>query len=876
MKLKRPGSSGLAASRPLRLMLLASTSSLLAVAGAAPVHADSSTSKADAAEAQAPTSTQQGQDIVVTGNALFHDVRPERLLDQQAVASYGLSTVDELVEELEAEVGSDEEPVFVVNGERVYDLDDIGAYPVEVIKQLQVLPRGSAVRVGGSPTQRVFNLTLNNKARSATVTLAPRISTEGDWHSVRGELLLTSLDGRRRGNIALRVRDEHALLESQRGIIQPTGDIPYAAGGNVIAYPDLSGEIDPILTDAAGEVVTVAPIPPGASPTIEDFAAGANDPNVTDTGPFRTLRPAVRNYDFNATYTAPLASWLTSTTTLRLGRSENRSRLGLPSGLFVLDADHPASPFSQSVALAILGAEPLRSRYRRDSGEGNMTLTAKLAGNWTLAFNGRHTESTDRTRTERSTSFNEPIDDSVNPFATDLAGLIELSTDRARSHYRTTTGQLTLNGSPFHLPAGDASATLEGRLGWQDVHSESRFAAQPTNIHRSEQAIRASLDVPIASRRNGFLPQIGELSASAEYARIHFSDAGDSYRSALGLTWEPADFIRLRAAAEKAKDPAPIELLGAPTIVTPLVRLFDPLTGETVDVTTVSGGNPDLGAQSTTTKTISAILRLVPSIGLQLNGEYTDLEVRNFVSGLPATSQQIMLAFPERFVRDADGTLTLVDVRPVNFANHRQERIHWGLSLNAPLGRGPRSAPSSAADGEESTEQAATAAAIAEVKHPRPRLQLTVNHTILLNDKILIRPGLEPVDLLGGGAVGITGGRVRHQLDATLAVTSGGTGIRLGALWRGASRLDTIIDGANEELRFSPLLTLNLRAFADAKRLFPRSGFASGMRLSLNAINITNDRQKVRDSFGNTPLQYQPAYRDPLGRTIEFEIRKVF
>ena len=44
----------------------------------------------------------------------------------------------------------------------------------------------------------------------------------------------------------------------------------------------------------------------------------------------------------------------------------------------------------------------------------------------------------------------------------------------------------------------------------------------------------------------------------------------------------------------------------------------------------------------------------------------------------------------------------------------------------------------------------------------------------------------------------------------------------------------------------------------------------------VDVVNLANDRQKVRDSMGNTPLQYQPGYRDPLGRTIEFEIRKVF
>jgi outer membrane receptor protein involved in Fe transport len=69
---------------------------------------------------------------------------------------------------------------------------------------------------------------------------------------------------------------------------------------------------------------------------------------------------------------------------------------------------------------------------------------------------------------------------------------------------------------------------------------------------------------------------------------------------------------------------------------------------------------------------------------------------------------------------------------------------------------------------------------------------------------------------------------------------------------------------------------LNLRAFADMKRIFPSSRLARGFRLSVDVINLTNDRQKVRDSLGNTPLQFQPAYRDALGRTIEFEIRKVF
>jgi outer membrane receptor protein involved in Fe transport len=79
-----------------------------------------------------------------------------------------------------------------------------------------------------------------------------------------------------------------------------------------------------------------------------------------------------------------------------------------------------------------------------------------------------------------------------------------------------------------------------------------------------------------------------------------------------------------------------------------------------------------------------------------------------------------------------------------------------------------------------------------------------------------------------------------------------------------------------DTLHFSSLLAINLRAFADAHRLLPHSPWAKGSRLSVDVVNLTNKRQTVYDSLRSTPLQYQPGYRDALGRTIEVELRKVF
>lgn len=98
----------------------------------------------------------------------------------------------------------------------------------------------------------------------------------------------------------------------------------------------------------------------------------------------------------------------------------------------------------------------------------------------------------------------------------------------------------------------------------------------------------------------------------------------------------------------------------------------------------------------------------------------------------------------------------------------------------------------------------------------------------------------------------------------------------MSASWRGPSELETRVDGKEDRLNFGSLLTVNFRGFADAGRLAPRWRWAKGTRISVNALNLLDQRQVVRDLSGATPLQYQPDYRDPLGRTVELELRRTF
>jgi hypothetical protein len=793
------------------------------------------------------------EEILVIGQRVFVGVQPERDLDEDAISSYGANTIDDLLTDLQNEVGGDEEPpLILVNGERVGGLDDIGGLPVETLQNVKVLPRGTAVKAGGKSGQRVVAITLKKQTRSATALLAPKISTDGGWRSLREEGILTYIRGSTRANVTFKVRDENSLLESERDIIQPATVPAFALTGNVVGYPSASGEIDPLLSALAGDVVTVAAIPAGAAPSLADLAATANDPASTDVGQFRTLRPDTRNYDLGGSLAARIAPWLTGNASLRFNRSDRESLRGLPSALFVLPLTNPASPFSRDVGLAFYGASPLETDSRHNGLDAGLRLNG-LHGKWTSYFDARLSHTRDRTLTERRVS-SAPIllGDAVDPFAGSLEDLILLRTDEARA--RTTTGSATLSatGPAVTLPAGEVQLTVEGAYFTRRLRSETTASGTDVErrFHRRQTRARAAIDAPLVGESS-----LGALSADAEGSINDYSDAGTLGDYAFGVTWTPRDALRLRASLEHTESPPAIQFLGNPVVVTTGVRTFDPLTGETVDVTQISGGNPDLDPERTRIWRLSGQATLVPRLKLQLNAELTDTDERDFLSFLPEASAAVMLAFPERFVRDSDNRLTTIDLRPVNFDSHRETRLRWGLSLATNLARG--------------------------VRQPRrpssmTRLALTANHSIVFVDRIRIRPTLDSVNLLEGGAIGLGGGRVRHQLDGTAALTSRGLGLRTAFNWRGRSSLESRVGGLSDTLRFSPTFTFDVRTFAELNRLLPKHQWARGFRISLNALNVTNDRQDVRNSAGETPLQYQQGYRDPIGRTLELELRKVF
>jgi hypothetical protein len=163
-------------------------------------------------------------------------------------------------------------------------------------------------------------------------------------------------------------------------------------------------------------------------------------------------------------------------------------------------------------------------------------------------------------------------------------------------------------------------------------------------------------------------------------------------------------------------------------------------------------------------------------------------------------------------------------------------------------------------------------------RNSQGRLQIAVYDTWTLKDTVLIRPGVPVIDLRNGGSVGSGGGTPEHKVEVQLGYSNNGLGARLSGNWQSGTFVRAGAGSTTGDLSFSPLTTATLRLFADFGQMpaFVGQSWARGLRLTFTASNITNERQKVRDENGNTPVRYQPAYLDALGRTVGITLRKLW
>ena len=595
----------------------------------------------------------------------------------------------------------------------------------------------------------------------------------------------------------------------------------------------------------------------GNNPLYESERNIAFDPaDGADPRDFRTLTGAAQSARLTGTANRTVLGDVGATVTAEIGRSKNRSRFGI-------------SPFD--------AGDPLTRDSTSDSAGLGLALNAQR-GKWRL-----------------SSTTNAQLDHSVSDADRSQLGLA--NDDRSRSTRTSFAIDGTANGPLFALPAGEANATFKVGASRLDLNSNSlrRDVRTETDLGRTIGEGSVSLDLPLAKRAS----TIGRLSANLNAGLTELSDFGTLTSIGAGLNWGPVPRLNLLTSFTREEGAPSLNQLGDPLLETNNVPFFDVTRGETVNVTTLTGGNPALDADRRTVWKLGGNWQPKESLDLRLRAEFVHQSIDKPQINFPAATPALEAAFPDRFQRDAGGQLVRVDLRPVNADRSTRDTLRIGFDFTKPLKTAPPSPEAIAAlrarfaanrpAGEAAP--ATTGAAPAEGQ-PRVRfgggdggrggrnggrLTFSLTDTVTLTDKLRIAPGLDDLDYLNGETLGSSGGRPRHTVEAQAGYYNNGLGLRLSADWRSPTRVEGGATG--DDLRFSSYSTFDLRLFANLGERFDivsRHPFFLGSSVRFEVKNIFNSRPDVRGGDAGIPFAYQPDRLEPIGRTVGISFRKLF
>lgn len=771
---------------------------------------------------------------------------PILTLDEEEIASYGAASLTDLLSQLSPQTGSgrgrgEGGPVILLNGRRISSFREMRDLPPEAIRRMEVLPEEVALRYGYAANQRVVNFILKDNFISKTVAGEYNIPTRGGFAESELEAGIVRIDGDSRFHVHAKMEDTTSLTEAERGVIQQEQNIP-----------------------------TVA-----------------TDP---DPARYRTLVDDAREYSLNATWSTGLGEGAGAGSLTVNGaatRSDTRS-------LFGLDTVRLTAP-DGSTSIRSLD-DPLVRDSRTTTVEGGVTYNQPL-GAWQFTATGDASHSDTETEIDRegdlsglvaaaqagSVDINRP-----------LPALTPAGRDTARTKDFGLNSLLTVSGTPFRLPAGEATLTVKGGYRYtRSDNRDSRTAAGGgrTVLDRGDLSAGVNLGLPITSRREDVLAGAGDIALNFSAGLNHLSDFGTLKDWSAGITWSPTEKLSFQASYLVDEAPPSLAQLGNPEIIAPNSTVYDFTRGETALVTVINGGNPNLRQETQRDIKLSANWQLP---FLQNNSnlvvEYFRNRSSDVTQSFPLLTQAIEAAFPGRVVRDEIGRLVSIDRRPVTFDEIESSRLRWGFNVSGAVGKaqpeaGARGAPSDGPGARGAGRGPGGGRGMGprgfgrgRGGDGRGRWNLSLYHTYRFDETVTIAPGGPVLDLLGGDAIA-AGGVARHSLEMEGGVFHKGFGLRLNGNWTAPTTVRGSGGPENSDLRFGSVTTLNARLFVnfDQKpKIIEKIPLLKGTRLSFEVNNIFDSRQRVTDALGEVPLSYQADYRDPRGRFVGIDIRKMF
>ena len=823
-----------------RFLLLSSSALLIPMSPlfaqqAAPSPTNASADSSAASSAQPSDDTGDEEEIVITGarprGSVVGDIPPENTLDARDVRATGATSINELLDALAPQIGSargrgGEQPVFLLNGQRISGFRELRDIPTEAIQRVEILPEEVALKYGYRADQKVVNFVLRNRFRSTTAQAGAGLATDGGYVNGNADLtrFLVQRNGRTtynlhaEGNGMLTENERDILLEqppsvgtteqtlAARSLVGTNRDLRGSATLNRNILGNVSATLNGELEHQEGRSLI------GLNQTlIEPLGRKTN----TDTAHLGTTLNGQTKSQWKWTLTgnADLARTVTHTDRDNATFPEDRARTTTASGDLTATANG--------------------NLFKLPAGTASTTLTAGLA---TQHLDASRTQAGIRTpsslsRTTGNAAIN--IDLPISRRGKDFSALGNLTLNA-----NAEVDQLSDFGTLTTIGAGANFSPVE-RLNF--ITSWTREEGAPT-IHQLGDPVLNTPNTRIFDFTTGQTVLVNATTGGNPNLE---ADRRNVWK--LGANWQPwqnTDF-RLRADYVHSTIKRPISSIS----VTPAIEaafpgrftrctVIDPLTGcdtigqlQSVNLTPI---NFDQARKDT----------------LRIGFDFTKPLKSRRPSQAVIDQMRQQFGFGQRGQGGASSAGTPPAGPPEGGSGGRGfgggRRGGFGGGFGGPGGQN------------------------------RGRIQFSLTDTITFEDRVRIAPGGPELNYLKGDAAGNNGGTPRHNVQSQLGYFNNGLGARIGANWRSGTTVDTL---TGDRLRFSPVGTFDLRLFAnpgDIPELAVKHPWLRGTQVRFEVSNIFNSRPKVHDAAGNVPLSYQPDLLDPLGRTIMISFRKLF
>ena len=558
-------------------------------------------------------------------------------------------------------------PLFPFGQDGTSSFVDINLIPLGAIERVEILKDGASAIYGADAVAGVVNIITKRDYEGVEVSVEYGQTAESDGETA--QLNLTGGASNDKGNVTftLDYLNRDAIWARDR-------DISASANATIDDRSSLGNPGTFILLASDG-------IQPDPRCPVENIVG----PFCTfDFAPYATLIPEVKRLGMSLAAEYQVSDSINLFANLMLASTDSKRDLAPTGDAFFVSAANPNNPFGENV-LAIyrlLEIGPRRDEFETDAYNLVLGLNGYVGQwDWEISAGSGKVDSTITGVNGYPLAANvqDAIDSGVlNPFGSspnfDPAMVSHTTQRNGESEQHFVDAKLS--GEIGEITHG----AVELALGVE--YRSEEFSDQMDDLTSNGEVLgigswngEGDRDV-FATYAEFSLPLLENLEMQLAGRYDAYSDFGSTFNPKLGLRWKPQEDLLLRLSAGTGfKAPSLQELytgVGAAPVLEPV---YDPVTGDVVEVDNYKSGNPDLEAEESESYNFGVLWDITNTWDASL--DYWRIKNENAVTSSPQYYVDHEALYPDKVIRDTSGDITTV-YSP--FQNVAAQKI-WGIDL---------------------------------------------------------------------------------------------------------------------------------------------------------------------------------------------------